>query len=422
MRQSSRSCGINAVGSGCGCTAPDAQQLSVAASTSTTTMRFHQSAVPWFQGLDSHNKCATQLLSGTQQRALCSIGACELHVHKVCLRGCAKRPPLEDVTAALELAQHQGQVFGSKAKDGHPHIVRGGCSLYAQKAPTGCLAGLLHMRSSAAAAAATGRAHVHVCTHIHVGTGRPGSWALGVIGVMCSAGQYTDGQVCWYVCCTCQHHEAGGQVVLWGIELSHGLRSHITAPIMSVSCSRVMGGGRGGVVSVWPTEPGGVTLRRAVEMDPEAPSRRGLWMERGVRNSGGCSLGSVNSSGGNSGLRAAITLAVRRGNHTAASTCAAHCWSGLLQQIKEVYASTQMQVGARRVDCGSLHSRPRASSSNRCEAHAADASIAHREPVREAAVVSLTIVRSSERGMMCRARAESCLCLLECQQSCRHSQ
>lgn len=65
---------------------------------------------------------------------------------------------------------------------------------------------------------------------------------------------------------------------------------------MSVSCSRMIGGGRGGVVSVC-TDPGGVTLRRAVEMEPDA-SRRGLCMLRGVLNSTGCSLGSVNSSGG----------------------------------------------------------------------------------------------------------------------------
>jgi hypothetical protein len=58
----------------------------------------------------------------------------------------------------------------------------------------------------------------------------------------------------------------------------------------------MIGGGRGGVVSVC-TEPGGVTLRRAVEMEPDA-SRSGLCMLRGVLNSTGCSLGSVNSSGG----------------------------------------------------------------------------------------------------------------------------
>lgn len=45
------------------------------------------------------------------------------------------------------------------------------------------------------------------------------------------------------------------------------------------------------------TEPGGVTLRRAVDIDPEA-SLKGLCMLRGVLNSAGCSLGSVNSSGG----------------------------------------------------------------------------------------------------------------------------
>jgi len=48
------------------------------------------------------------------------------------------------------------------------------------------------------------------------------------------------------------------------------------------------------------TLPGGVTLRRAVEIDPEAASLRGLWMDLGVRNSAGCSVGSVNSKGGNS--------------------------------------------------------------------------------------------------------------------------
>jgi hypothetical protein len=68
------------------------------------------------------------------------------------------------------------------------------------------------------------------------------------------------------------------------------------SPDMSVSCSRMIGGGRGGVVSVC-TEPGGVTLRRAVEMEPDA-SRNGLCMLRGVLNSTGCSLGSVNKSGG----------------------------------------------------------------------------------------------------------------------------
>lgn len=69
----------------------------------------------------------------------------------------------------------------------------------------------------------------------------------------------------------------------------------------------MIGGGRGGVVSVC-TLPGGVTLRRAVEIDPEAASLRGLWMDLGVRNSAGCSVGSVNSKGGNSFAIAASSL------------------------------------------------------------------------------------------------------------------
>lgn len=61
-------------------------------------------------------------------------------------------------------------------------------------------------------------------------------------------------------------------------------------PVMSVSCSRIMGGGLGGVVSVC-TDPGGVMLRRAVEME--------LLRFLGVVSILGCSAGVVNSRGGN---------------------------------------------------------------------------------------------------------------------------
>jgi len=68
----------------------------------------------------------------------------------------------------------------------------------------------------------------------------------------------------------------------------------VNAPVMRVSCSRRIGGGRGGVVSVC-TLPGGVALRRAEEIVPD--SRNGLCTGLGVRKSAGCSDGRVNSSG-----------------------------------------------------------------------------------------------------------------------------
>lgn len=68
----------------------------------------------------------------------------------------------------------------------------------------------------------------------------------------------------------------------------------VNTPVMSVSCSRRIGGGRGGVVSVC-TLPGGVALRRAEEIVPD--SRNGLCTGLGVRKSAGCSDGRVNSSG-----------------------------------------------------------------------------------------------------------------------------
>ena len=66
------------------------------------------------------------------------------------------------------------------------------------------------------------------------------------------------------------------------------------APAMKVSCRRAMGGGCGGVVSMWML-PGGVALRLAEEWVPDSLS--GLCTGRGVRTSGGCSEATVNSSG-----------------------------------------------------------------------------------------------------------------------------
>jgi hypothetical protein len=77
---------------------------------------------------------------------------------------------------------------------------------------------------------------------------------------------------------------------------------------MSASCSRMIGGGRGGVFSVC-TLPGGVSERRVCCESEDSPPRTPLsGVVFGVRTAGS-SLGSVNSSGGNSPVSCDITAA-----------------------------------------------------------------------------------------------------------------